>query len=363
MEDIKYPFYIGMQDINNIYNNILDGALYIKNLRERKGIRREIGRNIGGGGLNTETIYFPNKIKNYINENNKTKIKYNLRIDGREIEVTFYKFSNRNISLIDNYADYVFIIIYVLGLYTSSGCSKFLEIEIFLTPFKKKFPKIRADQLDIINVNSGFSNFGCRNSSKITIYREEEWFKVLIHELFHNLNLDFSTRNIDKWRDKMGDICEINSEYNIFETYCELWARIINVIFTTFLILTERNDFSQKSFREIFKILIVKEKNYSLIQSKIVYENIYKNRMFREKSNVFCYYILVGILFNNYIKFINWSKTNNINILKFRNTEKNIDSFMDLILNEYLNLENNDVFNKIKIKKGNSLRMSIISVL
>ena len=87
-----------------------------------------------------------------------------------------------------------------------------LHIDIFLTPLKKIFPKKKMSQIDVINVNSGFSNFGCRNTANITIYREEEWVKVLIHELFHNLNLDFSTENIDRWREVMYEICGINSE-------------------------------------------------------------------------------------------------------------------------------------------------------
>ena len=65
--------------------------------------------------------------------------------------------------------------------------------------------------------------------SKIVIYRDEEWFKVLIHELFHNLDLDFSTMNISKIRQKLLYKFEIKSKYNIYETYCEIWARILNI--------------------------------------------------------------------------------------------------------------------------------------
>ena len=49
-----------------------------------------------------------------------------------------------------------------------------------------------------------FSNIGCRETSEITIYREEEWIKVLIHELFHNLNLDFSSMDITEWSNMLS---------------------------------------------------------------------------------------------------------------------------------------------------------------
>ena len=57
----------------------------------------------------------------------------------------------------------------------------------------------------------------------------ELWFKVLIHELFHNLNLDFSTANISKSVKKLKSYCKLDSDYYIFETYCEIWGRILNV--------------------------------------------------------------------------------------------------------------------------------------
>ena len=48
-------------------------------------------------------------------------------------------------------------------------------------------------------------------------------------------------------------------KYNIYETYCELWARIINVIFNSFLILKEKDNFSKSIFREVFNKLIKAE--------------------------------------------------------------------------------------------------------
>ena len=57
--------------------------------------------------------------------------------------------------------------------------------------------------LEPININGGVSNVCVKNSlSEIVIFRREEWFKVLIHETFHNYGLDFSDLIINSLRFK-----------------------------------------------------------------------------------------------------------------------------------------------------------------
>ena len=41
------------------------------------------------------------------------------------------------------------------------------------------------------------------------IYRREEWKKVLIHELFHSLCLDFSSVKYDDLRTKMKKLFDV----------------------------------------------------------------------------------------------------------------------------------------------------------
>ena len=115
--------------------------------------------------------------------------------------------------------------------------------------YSKKLSKedAGADPNEPININGGYTYGGCHNSNEITIYRQEEWFKVLIHELFHNLDLDFSTLNIDRWREKMFDIFGIESEYNIYETYCETWARILNIAIVSFMKSTNSENINKTS--------------------------------------------------------------------------------------------------------------------
>ena len=139
-----------------------------------------------------------------------------------------------------------------------------LEVSIFLTPFKKKLPSNSRDTIGSNHVNTGLSSAGCNTTSRIVIYRNEEWFKVLIHELFHNLDLDFSTMNILKSARKSYSYkFEIKSEYNIYETYCEIWARILNVAIKSFLKTDSREKFVGR-----FYLLINKESRIFSYTSK-----------------------------------------------------------------------------------------------
>ena len=116
------------------------------------------------------------------------------------------------------------------------------------------------------------------------------------------------------------------------KTYCEVWARILNVALISFLDLIDTNSITKQKFFKKFNSLIKIEQNFSLIQANKVFKILEKNKIYREKTNGFCYYILTAALMNDYTDFLKWCYSNNLNLLKFKNTTKNIDSFVNLIL-------------------------------
>lgn len=345
--------------INELYNNMLAGFYYIQQLQINKEIKPTDFRK---GSLLESSKYFPIEIQKYIQLNLKQKIIYKIQINGKNILLNFYTTKNHK-NLPDNETLYkVFIIIYVLSLYSDKKCSKKLKINIFLTPFLKELPKKASDIIGPMHVNSGYSYSGCNHSSQIEIFREEEWFKVLIHELFHNFYLDFSMMKIDKWREKMLDICKVKSDYEIFEVYCETWARILNVIIVCFM---ESIHKSKKEFYYKFNILIKKEQIHSLIQCNKIMKKFHikdNPENYIEHSNVFCYYVLTAALMNNYKEFMKWCyKNNRQGMLKFDNTIKNVDSFFSLIILEYNSLGFIENLKKVdKLKKDRFLRMTIL---
>jgi len=346
-----------MQIINTLYHNILEGEKYINNLNLNNYNNTEINHIL----LNSRSTYFPNKIQDYIKHYMHYKITHKTKLNGKNININLYTISKYSNTKIHNIIFKILLIIYLLNLYTSSNCSKNIDLDIYFTPFKRFIPTNPIHILEPIHVNGGFSTAGCHNKTSITIYREEEWYKVLIHELFHNLDLDFATMNIDKQREILKELIGINSKYNIYETYCETWARILNVMIVSFL----NKKPTYRKFLSEFKILMLNEINFSIIQSnKIMSIIINSGNKYREKTNALCYYVFTAALLSNYKDFLYWcNKHNNNNIIKFKQTKNNVDNFCQFILNCY----NNQVFfkamqlcNNIKLGKNNhSLRMTI----
>jgi hypothetical protein len=101
---------------------------------------------------------------------------------------------------------------------------------------------------------------------------------------------------------------------------------------------------------------------------------IFRDNLYKEKTNVLAYYIIKTILINNYQGFLYWCKTNNFSLLQFNKTLSNQKEFCKFIEKNYktssmLNgiSETESFLNKInkKSKKTNlyyvlsNLRMSI----
>ncbi len=337
--------------LSTLHKNIDESCKYIKNLDIN------IDENDQTRDILISNKYFPYKIQDYIKNNTTQKNVYTTRINNKNIILKFVNcnMEEYNSDILFKYANLVFMIIYLLSLYSSKSCSQNLHINIYLTPCNKFFPSKKSDIIGVDHVNSGFSNIGCQETTNITIYREEEWIKVLIHELFHNLDLDFSSMDITKWSNMLSNKFEINCDFAIYETYCETWARILNVAIKSFTL-------DKKEFIADFKFLIHRERIHSLLQASKILKRFKTSSEYIEDSNVFCYYILTASLMNNYLDFILWCQENNSNLLYFKKTEKSLKSFVDLILTE----TDSDSFKKsldcIKqyINDSNSLRMTIV---
>ena len=229
-------------------------------------------------------------------------------------------------------------------------------------------------------MNTGFAHV-CRKdkSTDIVIFREEEWYKVLIHETFHNFGLDFSTLNNNEVEHKLKQLFNVNIEFNFFEAYCDTWARILNCVIYTHLndnnnmkkLMTNLNKEKYFSIYQACKILKFMDLNYDLITVKSE-ENInICNHLYKEKTSVFTYYIITSIFMFHYTKFIYWCNDNNMSLLNFKKTPKNIDDFFQLLKKLYLTkpfslcLKENETILNSNMDTDNflllhSLRMSII---
>jgi hypothetical protein len=231
-------------------------------------------------------------------------------------------------------------------------------------------------------------------NSEIVVYRKEEWLKVFIHESFHNFGLDFSDMNIKNATNHILDIFPVNSQVNLFESYTEFWAEIINASLCSFLLLKNKND--SKKFISNVTNIIHYERTYSFFQMVktlrfmgLTYKDIYsgddasktlRKTMYKEQTNVLSYYIIKTILMNNYNGFLNWCKTHNLSLIQFNKTPKNLHDFCIFIEKNYKkidmleNVKNIETFfdemnNKMDAKMANkykfllsNMRMSIFEM-
>ncbi len=287
-----------------------------------------------------------------------------------------------------------------------SHCVNDLKIFIFLTKFQKHLPNKTSASVDIDSIphtpshidrkhaNTAYT-WSCISSSKIVIFRSEEWFKVLIHESFHCFGLDFSQMNSDESNKQMHKFfpkCSPTMDFSIYETYCEIWAELFNVLFIAYHSVTNRRNHTRKhshanllsrkqrskisctrtrnnihgvlpktQIKNIISIaeqMITREIMFSLLQmTKIIhhynltYDELCISRKttngssqkYTEKTPVFAYYIIKTILLFYLNHFIEWCNTHNsihsqsmpnnkpLSILNFNKDNVSVNSYGELI--------------------------------
>ena len=235
-------------------------------------------------------------------------------------------------------------IIIILGQYKSKTRSITINIDIYLTDFKKKL-NIRTKSLGSREINSGFTASG----HKLCIFRKEELYKVLTHELIHYLKLDL-VRHVE-FTDyyKYFNIPQ-NTEIRLNEAYTEIFAVIFNSMINT------------KSEKELVSVLN-RELKYSLYQcAKILdYYNFgsalefFKrndgNTKFNQQTSVFSYFIVKTLILFNLDVFLEfYEKIDHTNFkdfviglvsLKFIET---LEAFMKLIRKQD---KNSDMYNSL----------------
>jgi hypothetical protein len=327
---------------------------------------------------------FPAKIMDHIGQHSKTQYLYtvnsntssnsslNSSLFSRTIKVYFVDEHNEPILDKNKSADcfkkmlYWF---YILNSCASRTCSQTITIYIYLSSVKKELPVHSSIIIDQNHANTGFTR-NCTVNSEICIFREEEWFKVFLHESFHNFSLDFSDMNIDHINKQILQLFPLaNSEVTAYEAYTEFWAEIMNacilaislkgntlgkngVIGVTtptlneFLRITEFIINCERNFGMYQLVKVLKHMNLSYFdlikreerntQTDLKQNNPDRKRnCYKENTNVLSYYVLKNILLNNYNEFLDWCDQNNTNIFQFVKTEEHLQMFYKFIEKHY----------------------------
>jgi hypothetical protein len=271
--------------------------------------------------------YFPKAIRTYIQTTPSSLFKYTCKVKEREININFYCFPATMVTPdLTKYVKIMFTWLAICAKYAQKKCATAMSINIYLTPFKKTLPTNKTTVLSAEHVNTAFT-MSCAPDGEITIYREEEWFKVFIHETFHAYSLDFGLHETTALRRVLARTFPITSDFEANEAYAETWARIINCALYSFYSLDNKQD--SATFFLYFDFSLQLERLFATYQMHKVlnfmglkYNDLYERRensaylrqqLYKEHTHVFSYYILTAIFLNDYRQFIDWCGTNNAN--------------------------------------------------
>ena len=311
---------------------------------------------------------FPEEVRQYINLTSKHRIDYTIKNNHRkEKEVSFHFILGDIPSINPNkyisYAKHMLVWLDIVDEYAFKNCADKLDVYLYFTDLQKGMPSSNMHVLGENNVNTAFTTT-CPKKSEIVIFRAEEWFKVFMHETFHNFALDFSDMNTDVCHDKIRKIFDVESDVNLYEAYTETWAEIFNICFFSYHSLKQDlknnaiyspsyKDYvkNQKLFLRIVKTNLNIEKEYSIFQMiKVLgfmglsYEilispnednQILRKTLYKEDSNILAYYVIKAIIMSNYKDFLIWCNSNNTSLLQFKSTQKNQLLFCDFIKKHY----------------------------
>ena len=337
-----------------LYKDILNAYLDLNNVKSVKQYYKLQVKKINNPGqIIKPKIFgansFPEAVRNHIDKMSLTELTFTFSLFGRNITLYFIVEDDKpDVETFEKYVDAIYMWIYILSSYASKRCSNSLVVYLYFTSLEKSLPSSNVETLDELNVNTAFTTT-CPRDSEIVVFRKEEWFKVLIHETFHNFGLDFSDMNNSHAHKCILDIFKVNSNVNLYESYTEFWAEIMNALFCSFYTLKNKRDIDQflsnseffinfertYSYFQLVKALDFMGLTYKDLFSQTLKANMLRENMYKEKTNVLSYYVIKCVLMNNYQGFLFWCKTNNHSLIQFDKTTKNQMDYCEFIKNNY----------------------------
>jgi hypothetical protein len=338
--------------ITELYNDIYSAYKYLNNLKQKGKYYNISTKKISNAHQiskpqNFNYNSFPEVIRKHINESTISEITYSFSLYGRNIKL-YFVIEEDNIELkidvFNKYVDNIIMWLYILNQYASKQCANTLAVYFYFTSLEKKLPTSNIYILDEEHVNTAFTTT-CPRDSEIVVFRHEEWFKVFIHETFHNFGLDFSDMNNEESKKCILNIFKVNSNVNLYESYTEFWAEIMNALFCSFLALSDKNNIAEflsnseffinlertYSFFQLVKTLNFMGLTYKDMYAKSEHSSMIRENLYKEKTNVLAYYVIKTILINNYQGFLSWCKNNNFSLLQFKKTLVNQKEFCKFI--------------------------------
>jgi hypothetical protein len=344
--------------IKTLYNELYHFDKYISTLIEQNGknfFNLKITKLMTATQINKPKLFnarsFPVEIRQHIDNESTYELLYTFSLLNRKIKIHLVIEGGDPTMKMHEYNEHVrkiLIWLCIVNEYASNMCSKELTIYIYMTSLTKNLPNSNISILSGTHVNTAFTTT-CPTVSEIVVFRKEEWFKVLIHETFHNFALDFSDMNVSECHSKILSIFQVKSDVNLFEAYTEFWAEIMNSIFCGYFLLKNKQDVDEfltnfeffmnfevaYGFFQMVKTLDFMGLKYKDLYSSTAISKISRDTLYKEDTNVLSYYVLTLILLNNYQGFLAWCSSHNLALLQFKKTTANLREFCIFIAKNY----------------------------
>ena len=326
---------------------------------------------------NYDEILYPENdrriLHDKIYQNNFLSLDIQQHVETEELEYTRYEGNNTIINLYTimngkkpNMEITTRIIAYMRRI---SGKT---DLKLDLTVFYGNQRKTITNEQDVLssnNINSG-STYPCRT---MTIWREEEFYKVLIHELVHYVKFDLSHDDvaIKELNQVINKYIKVEGRDVVNEAYTEITAITLNTIVMSSLL--------KRSYDEFFN----EELKYSLFQmSKIIeyykgekIEDVFKI-IIKQTTSVRSYFIMKTFLLICYEEILEfWHKSGLTFNLDEESTERYVELYKRIL--EKMNKDEYDISYKkiintmikdIKEYKDKTfiyttMRMSVIDII
>jgi len=334
--------------------------------------------------------YIPKEIQVEIENMEKEGIHYSIKINDRVFDIVMICPMDRpsKRQFFRTCIQKIYIWLHVVSQYAPVKCSHHMSVYIYFTPLKKTVP--RTNQSKVIkqaHANTAFTT-QCMRTTEMYLFREEEWFKVFIHETFHNMGLDFSEFDHTESNSHILTVFPVKSDVRIYETYCEVWALVLNVMFH--VALSKKTQTIAKMMDET-ENLLEKERRFSLFQcAKILdiygmeYDDLHNRKCekalhsrtykYKEETPILSYYILKSIILFYLDDYVRWCMKHNQGSLNFnknpQTVKENIFRYCQFIGDHYKGVEYigslllmERWFDKNKTRKGaemETMRMTLL---
>lgn len=282
--------------------------------------------------------HIPGKIRQLFESSQHQGIKCETELlRGRKVVI--YIASSQQVD-VDIYLNNILAWLNFISDVASHSCAQTLNVYLLLTDAKKRLPEIDTEPIDQIHANTAFTT-SCSSMNDIFVYRQEEWFKVFMHETFHCFGLDFSSSNGDESNSRILSLFPAlnpSIDIRLYETFCEMWGEVFHLLFCLF---TDKNGKGRPFSEAKFYKALIKEQRFSIYQSnkilrragykyrELFSEPLDKSSKYKENTPAFSYYVIKSLLLWNLDKFMNWC---------FKYSEKDPIQFNQKYIAEYCDL-------------------------